>query len=199
VLAEPFEACLPVLRLFREIGVDCYVGGSFASSFHGTPRSTNDVDMVAELKLAHIPLLVAQLQERFYVDASQAIDAVRRRASFNILYLRTMFKVDIFVSGDGPLDRAAMRRRQRIFLGEPPEPVDIASAEDSVLRKLLWYRLGNEVSERQLKDVLGVLKIQKANLDLEYLDSMAKRLEIQDLWRRAAEAAGLESGFEQSE
>lgn len=191
MLAEPFEACLPVLRLFREIGVDCYVGGSFASSFHGTPRTTNDVDLIADLKLAQVPILVAELQERYYIDPQQAIEAVRRRASFNILYLRTMFKIDIFVSGDGPLDRAAMRRRQRIALGEPAEAVDIASAEDSVLRKLLWYRIGNQVSERQWSDVLGVLKIQAGQLDREYLDGMAAELEIADLWERAAVAAGL--------
>ena len=191
MLIEPFEACLPVIRIFSEAGIDSFIGGSFATSYHGTPRSTNDVDLIADLRLAHVPLLVAGLKDRYYIDPEQVLQAIRRRGSFNILYLRTMFKIDIFVSGDDPFSRSAMRRRQRISLGEPPELVDIASAEDSILRKLAWYRLGNEVSERQWNDVLSVVKIQAPHLDLEYMSAMARQLEIEDLWDRLKTASAL--------
>jgi hypothetical protein len=187
MLAEPFAACLPVVKLLREIGSAHYIGGSFASSFHGTPRLTNDVDLVVELNLAQAALLIADLDGRYYIDQARVLEAVKKRSSFNILFLKTMFKIDIFVSGDTLLDRSAMRRRQRISLGD--DEVDIASPEDSILRKLDWYRSGNEVSERQWRDVLGILKTQGSKLDILYLEEMVDALSLRDHWQRARDAA----------
>ncbi len=165
---EAFEASLPVIRALEELHVDYLVGGSLASSFHGKPRSTADADLVADLKLAHATLLAARLVSDYYVDADQIRQAVRSRSSFNVIYLRTMFKVDVFVMKDEPFAREEMRRRQRISIaGE--ERIEIASAEDTVLQKILWYRLGGGQSDRQWEDLLGVLKVRRRELDYEYL------------------------------
>jgi len=181
---EAFEACLPVIQAFEALSVDYLVGGSLASSFHGTPRSTLDVDLVAELKPAHGPLLVAQLGDDYYADLDRITAAIAKRSSFNLIYLRTMFKVDVFVLGDDPLAREVMRRRQRVDLGVGTE-VDVATAEDVVLQKLLWYRLGNEVSDRQWTDLLGVIRVRRDQLDLAYLERWAEHLGLTDLLRRA--------------
>lgn len=184
VQPEAFEACLPVIRAFEVLDVDYLVGGSLASSFHGTPRSTLDVDLVADLKTAHGPLLVARLGDAYYADPERITLAIAKRSSFNVIYLRTMFKVDVFVLGDDPLAREEMRRRQRIDLGDGTE-VDVASAEDVVLQKLLWYRLGNEVSDRQWNDLLGVIRVRGDQLDRPYLHRWAEHLGLTDLLRRA--------------
>ena len=190
---EAFEASLPVIRALRELRVDYLVGGSLASSFHGTPRSTADADLVADLRPAHAPLLAARLADDYYLDVEQIRRAIRARSSFNVLYLRTMFKIDVFVMKDEPFAREEMRRRQRVVLGGD-EGIDVATAEDTVLRKILWYRLGGGLSDRQWDDLLGVLKVRREDLDLDYLRRWAGELEIVDLLDRALAEAGLMPG-----
>ena len=187
------EAIAPVVTAFNHLGIPYHVGGSVASSVHGLGRSTLDADLIADLQLAHVAPLVALLEPDYYIDADAVRDAIRRRASFNVLYQGNMIKVDIFVGGGQPLDRAERGRTQThtFQLGDAPLALNLASPEDTVLRKLLWYRMTGETSERQWLDVLGVLKMQ-TDLDHSYLREWAGRLTIQDLLARAYTDAGLE-------
>lgn len=186
------DAALEVVHAFKHLHVDYFVGGSVASSIHGTPRSTNDVDCVADLKLVHVPLLVMALRDAFYIDADQVRHAVSRRSSFNVIFLETMFKVDVFVLKDDPLAREEMRRRQRVKVGSDEEEIDVASPEDTILQKLHWYRLGGGVSDRQWDDLLGVLKVQK-DLDWSYLSHWSRHLDVHELYHEALRDAGIET------
>lgn len=183
-LADALEAALPVIRLFEELGIDYHVGGSIASSFHGVPRSTHDVDLVVGLRPAHVPLLVARLGDAYYLDHDRIAGAVARRGSFQLLFLRTMLKIDVFVRRDDPLAREEARRRVRVEL-EGRLPIELASAEDTVLRKLLWFHAGGAVSDRQWQDVQGILKVQRGRLDLGYLRRWADTEGIGALLTRA--------------
>jgi hypothetical protein len=187
------EAIAPVVAAFNHLGIPYHVGGSVASSVHGLGRSTMDADLIADLQLAHVAPLVALLEPDYYIDAEAVREAIRRRASFNALYQGNMIKVDIFVGSDQPLDRAERGRTQThtFPFGDDSLALNLASPEDTVLRKLLWYRMTGETSERQWLDVLGVLKMQTA-LDHPYLREWAARLTIQDLLARAYTDAGLE-------
>ncbi len=190
---EALRASLEVIRVLEELDVPYLVGGSLASSFHGTPRSTNDADLVADLRLANVPLLAAALETEFYLDRDQIRDAVRRRSSFNIIYLETMFKVDVFVLKNDPLAREEMRRRQRVVVDEESaRAIDVASPEDTVLQKIAWYRLGGSASQRQWDDILGVLKVQRHDLDREYLERWAVHLDVPDLLLQAFQDAGMD-------
>ncbi len=190
---EALRASLEVIRVFEELDVPYLVGGSLASSFHGTPRSTNDADLVADLRLANVPLLAAALEAEFYLDRERIRDAVRRRSSFNFIYLATMFKVDVFVLKNDPLAREEMRRRQRVLVDEESgREIDIASPEDTVLQKIAWYRLGECASQRQWDDILGVLKVQRHDLDREYLERWAAHLDVPALLRQAFRDAGVD-------
>ncbi|MEW6743961.1 MAG: hypothetical protein AB1486_14515 [Planctomycetota bacterium] len=60
-----------------------------------------------------------------------------------------------------------------------------ASPEDTVLHKILWYQKGGGVSERQWGDVLGILKVQRDQLDLGYMRHWAQSLGITELLERA--------------
>lgn len=193
--ADALRVCLEVARILERVGVRYVVGGSLASSFHGIPRATNDADVGAELRQEHVRPLVEALEGRFYVDEERVRHAVRRASSFNVIELPTMFKVDVFVLGDGPLDREQLARRQRTSLPESGAELDLSSAEDTVLQKLRWYRLGREVSDRQWGDVLGVLEVQGPRMDRPYLERGAELLGVADLLERALrEVAGGESG-----
>jgi len=104
-----------------------------------------------------------------------------------------MFKVDVFISKQRPFDRAQFERKAaQVVATEPERTACVASAEDTVLTKLEWYRLGGEVSERQWRDVQGVLKVQAAGLDLAYLRRWAAELQVADLLTKALVEAGLE-------
>ena len=190
--AEALRVCLEIARLFERLGVRYVVGGSLASSLHGVPRSTDDADLGAELREDHVGPLVQALEGRFYVDEERVRHAVRRRGSFNVIELPTMFKVDVFVLGEGPLHQEQLARRLRVTLPEGGEELEVASAEDTILQKLRWYRLGGEVSDRQWGDLLGVLKVQGQGLDRAYLQRGAELLGVEDLLDRALREGGLE-------
>jgi hypothetical protein len=185
-LAEVLAVTLTVARVLEKLEIPYLLGGSLASSLHGVPRSTVDADLVADLGTRHIRPLVEALSASFYIDEERVADAVRRRVSFNIIHLATATKVDLFVLRADPFARMEMGRRQRITLaGMGGDELSIATAEDTILQKLAWFRLGGSVSERQWNDILGVLKVRRGKLDLPYLEHWAAELELGDLLRRA--------------
>lgn len=190
MLAEPIAVTLFVTDALEALGVSYVIGGSFASALHGVMRATMDADLVADLRLEHVEPFLQKLGEGFYADAEMVRDAIRQHRSFNLIHLDTMFKVDIFVARPRDFDRAQLVRRQlHLFSKDPERRAYVASAEDIVLSKLEWYRLGGEASDCQWRDVLGVLKVQGDSLDLEYMRRMAARLGVADLLARALEEA----------
>jgi hypothetical protein len=191
ILAEPIAVTLEVTAVLERLNLRYVVGGSLASSVHGIPRSTQDIDLVVELPGGCVDALVEELQGSFYVDRDMILDAIRRQASFNVIHLRTMYKVDVFVADRSALVRDEMARRQAVELGEPPQRVYVCSPEDIVLQKLDWYRKGDEVSDRQWNDLVGVIKVQAGRLDLDYLRGWADRLGLAELAERAFGEAGL--------
>lgn len=179
----------PVADAFDALGVAYRVGGSVASSSLGVARSTLDIDVVADLHLAHVDAFVARLAADYYVDADMIRDAIRRRGSFNVIHLATMMKVDVFVLKARPFDQEAFARViHEVIDGERQFP--LTTAEDIILHKLEWFRLGGGVAQRQWEDVLGVIRLQGDALDRPHLDHWARQLGIDDLLARAfAEAA----------
>ncbi len=174
----------------ERLGVDYRVGGSVASSALGVPRSTLDVDLACNLRPEHVVAFVRALAAAYYVDADMIRDAIARRTSFNLVMLETMTKVDVFVSPADAYDREAFGRSTRMSLEPGSREFDIATAEDIILRKLDWYRKGGGVSERHWNDVIGVLRVQAAALDVAYLEKWAELLDLDALLQRArAEAA----------
>jgi hypothetical protein len=110
---EPIEVTLAVTSVLERLEVEYVVGGSLATSLHGIPRATLDVDVVADLRMAHLDPFVAALKESFFVDADMVREAIRRRSTFNILHLATIFKVDVFVIGADELLSIELSRKRR--------------------------------------------------------------------------------------
>lgn len=181
----PVMVTLLVVDALESLSIPYAIGGSFASAWHGVARATLDSDLVADLQPQHTHPFVAQLQDIFYVDETAAGNAIARRSSFNLIHLETMFKVDIFVAKQRPFDQAQLRNATRhVIATEPERSAYIASAEDTILAKLDWYRLGGEVSERQWRDVVGVATMQRDTLDWRYMQEQAATLHITDLLQR---------------
>jgi len=181
-----------VAEALERLAVPYAIGGSVASSYYGVPRASNDVDIVAELGLAHVARLVRLLEPSFYADEHAIRDAVRERSAFNLVDRTAFDKVDVFVPSGEPWQQQQLRRRRAAELtSERHEGTFyLSSPEDTVLAKLRWYDLGARVSERQWLDVIGVLKVQQGLLDEAYLRRWAGELNLIELLEQAMEAAG---------
>lgn len=159
-------------------------GESVASSVHGISRPTLDLDIVADLRADQVDNLAALLQPDFYADPAMMREALERKRSFNVIHYQTSFKIDVFPLRDDDYSRLSFARRrfeQCLSFGLEPLECAVATAEDTILRKLEWYRAWGETSERQWNDLRGVLKVSGPRLDLDYLRQWAPYLKVDDL------------------
>ena len=183
---EPAQVTSIVTRILEGLGIRYLIGGSLASTIYGMVRMTQDSDIVADLKLEQVNSFTAALVKDFYIDEEMIFQAIVQRSSFNLLHRTSFFKIDIFIPKMRPFTEQQFARAQRQVLSlEPPVEAFVCSSEDTVLAKLEWYRMGGEVSYRQWRDVLGIIEVQGAALDLVYLRRWAMELEIADLFERA--------------
>ena len=192
MISEPLCVALQMAEIFENLNIPYLVGGSIASSIYGEPRATQDIDMVAELKNHHVQALIANTKNAFYIEEEDVIRAVSRHSSFNVIHLETMIKVDVFVPGSEAIDREEMRRRRPQTIADTQ--LVVATPEDIVLQKLIWYRKGGEVSDRQLRDVSGILKVQGDRLDWDYLKHWVESLNLSELLQRAKEGSEEHNG-----
>jgi hypothetical protein len=184
---DAWAALAPIVSVFDRLEINYYVGGSFASSLYGAGRSSLDVDLVADLAAKHVPSLVELLRKNYYIDAKMITEAIQRRSCFNLIHLSTSYKVDVFIPKNRRYDREAFRRRRSGHFEDAAGSCNVffCSPEDILLAKLEWFRLGDEISEKQWSDILSVLKYQQPFLDRDYLESQAVELHVADLLARA--------------
>jgi len=195
MITDPIAIALRVARVFRALGIPHMVVGSLASSLHGEGRTTMDIDFVADMNLDSVEGFLDGLRGEFYADEHAIRDAIRRRSSFNVIHLDGMTKVDVFVRPRTGIHIEELARRREVAVGGDPERrLFFASPEDTILQKLRWYRQGGEVSDRQWRDVLGVLKLKREDLDRAYLSRWAQSMDLEDLLSRALREAGIEAG-----
>ncbi|MEG4225442.1 hypothetical protein QUA35_05515 [Microcoleus sp. N9_B2] len=199
VIADPIELAQKIASILLPLNIPYVVGGSVASSLLGENRSTQDLDLVIDLEAQTAQRLIDAMSGEFYISESAVNEAIAksrtapRESSFNVIYLPSMEKADIFVmSSDDPFSASVMSRRQLYPVsGLTEEGIYIYSPEDIVLQKLSWYKLIPGGSQKQWRDVLGVLKVQGERLDLAYLNQWAVTLKVTDLLSGAL----LQSGY----
>jgi hypothetical protein len=187
---DPIQVALRVTRVLDTLGMAHTIGGSIAASFAGEPRSTVDIDVVVACVEREVAALVAALAPDFYVDEDAVRRAVRNRTSVNLIDNATMLKVDLFVAGGTPIDAEQLQRRLFVSLGDGVV-LPIHPPEDILLQKLRWFRLGGEVSDRQWRDVLGIVRVQGRRLDLDYVRRQAPVLAVLDLLERVLAAESM--------
>jgi hypothetical protein len=187
---DAIDVALRVAQALEGVGARYFVGGSLASSIYGEPRVTNDIDFVIDIGIGKIERFIGLLGTDFEVDVDTLRDAVLHGRSANGFYLPLVLKIDFFGNARGPYDEAEFARSRPVEV-RSGRALMVKSPEDTVLRKLLWYREGGEVSDRQWRDILGVLRAQNGTLDIAYLRDWASRLQLSPLLERAmSEAAG---------
>ncbi|NQV18615.1 MAG: hypothetical protein HQ534_08745 [Armatimonadetes bacterium] len=174
----PLEIVEKVTSIFDSLNIPYFIGGSLASSLQGIPRATQDIDFIADINNTIIPKLIDAFKEEFYIDENMVEEAIEHKSSFNIIHLKTIYKADIFVP-DNRAFQDEMSRRVHYFIPDKiNKEIFIASAEDIIIQKLRWFRLGGEVSEKQWNDVLGVVRVQFDKLDLNYLKTQSEKYDL---------------------
>ena len=175
-----------IVALLDRARIPHMLTGSFASTFHGPPRSTRDIDVVIDPTPEALERLLEELApDRYYVSATAAREALVLRRRFNVVDLETGWKIDLIIRKDRAYSREEFARRQPARVASAQ--VFVTSAEDTVLSKLEWAKAGE--SERQLRDVVGVLKARGHELDLAYLERWVDALSLGGLWHRARQLA----------
>ncbi len=171
-----------IVAWLDEAEIPHMLAGSMASTYHGEPRMTRDIDMVIDPTPEAMNRFIASLvRPRFYVDDAEG--AVRRRGMCNVIDTDTGWKVDLIVRKDRPFSLEEFQRRERALIGDIP--LFVATAEDTVLAKLEWRSRSG--SDRQFDDVVSVLAAQ--DVDLDYLRHWSRELDVAESLERALEAA----------
>jgi len=163
-------------------GIPYMLTGSLASTFHGEPRATNDLDLVIDPVPDALELLVDGLErDGYYVDREAARTALRDRTQFNAIGEEAA-KVDFIVRKDRPFSIEEFHRRQSAdLLGIP---AFVVSVEDLIVAKLEWA--AQTGSERQLRDVAGMVAVAGETIDEVYLDRWIAALDLTEAWANVA-------------
>jgi hypothetical protein len=180
-----------VLLALESAGVPYMLTGSFASAFHGAPRTTQDIDIVIAPTLGSLQKLLDQFpSDHYYLSRDAALQAYGSDGLFNVIDFDSGWKIDFILRKSRRFSVEEFERRQPAeLLGTR---LFVASAEDVVVSKLEWARLGQ--SERQIRDVAGILRTKSDSLDLGYVEHWVKALGLDDQWKsegRGRSNAGL--------
>ena len=171
-----------VATVFEQLGVPYLITGSTATIAYGDPRFTNDIDVVVDLPATQIEkLLLAFPAAEFYVSQSAVEAAVAHRHQFNIIHPTSGLKVDVIVASDSDFDRERLRRGRQLPV-LPERTVPFASPEDVILKKMEYFREGQ--SEKHLRDIAGVLRVQGDRIDRAYIASWTAKLDLAEVWQR---------------
>lgn len=175
-----------IVGLLARCDIEHMLTGSFAGSYHGFPRATQDIDLVIDGSEARIVQFVRLATAAgFYASEEAAREAIAVQGQFNVIDRSTGWKVDLIIRKDRPFSREEFsRRRKEDLFGLP---IHLATAEDTILAKLEWARLGD--SERQWRDVIGIIRSRSEDLDREYIERWAAWLGVSEDWKRAAQRA----------
>jgi hypothetical protein len=187
-------AAVAAARLFERLGVPYVLAGSVASSLVGEPRTTFDVDFAVHLPVLRVDALVSAATADFMVDLEDARAAARSNRLFNMIHNKVFAKVDVHVVPRSGLNQSEIERGRWMRLVPSTEEVLVATPEDIVLQKLIWFESGERVSEQQWRDVLGILKVRRGALDLGYMKRWARETGTIALLERALKEVPLRKG-----
>ena len=184
------SALAQAVAALERAGIDYFVGGSMASIVHGEMRTTQDADIIVRVPSGALSSLAATLDQDFFVDGEFLADCFAVGSSCNVIHRKTGFKIDFFPLKTREFSKSEMTRASYVTTADGSR-MRIASAEDCVLAKLEWFEKGDRASDRQWRDVLGVMKAVGPALDFAYMRRWADSLGLAELLGRAITEAGL--------
>lgn len=185
-VSETLLIAIHFARTLESLGIPYLLGGSLASATYGEPRTTLDADFAVHMTPEQAAALAGALRDDYHVQTDALVEAARLKRMANVFHKRPFVKIDMHVRAASGHSLEEMRRAQSVVVGDSSATsLRIATAEDVVLQKLCWFRSADEVSDRQWRDVIGVVKRRGSALDVEYMRKWALVLDVADLLERA--------------
>jgi hypothetical protein len=191
-IQDPSEIARMLHSIFELMSIRYYITGGVCAIAYGEPRTTRDLDVVVQVESTEIAPLVKQLEAVGFYCPPGAVEEIQAGGArvLSVTHMQLVLNADIVLNADTEFDRSKMERRRLEAIGlDESECFWLASPEDVILAKLRWGKQSQ--SEKQWRDVLGVLKVQGETLDFDYLRSWSSRLELTELVESAIAAAGL--------
>ncbi|MEB3887161.1 hypothetical protein [Lyngbya sp. CCY1209] len=193
MIEDPIAIAYKIIDKLDLLNIPYYIGGSVASSLQGEARFTEDIDLVIYLESSQVEIFIQTFGADFYVSDVAVRDAISGRiGSFNLIDLNSLEKADIFISRTDDFSTSKMSRRQ-LYVPEdnPDKAFYLCTPEDTILQKLAWMKIAQNESQKQWRDILGVIKIQRERLDLDYLWQWSEYLNVSDPLNRALQESGM--------
>ena len=178
-MSEELEILKIVVERLEQARVSYFISGSMAANYYSVPRMTRDIDIVLEMRPAHLKLFIESFQNDFYTEEESIREEVNRRGMFNLIHKEYAFKVDFIIRKETEFQDSCFKRRREVRLGD--YEAWIISLEDLVIAKLLWAK--DSLSELQLRDVKNLL-LTAGNLDTAYLEQWVSRLSLKDVYEK---------------
>jgi hypothetical protein len=170
-----------IARALNEAQVPFMLTGSLAAAFYGTPRATQDIDLVIEAQAENLDRLIQNLEDAgLYVDRGAAIEAVDTAGQFNAIDPTSGWKADLIVRKTREFSKTEFQRRrgEELFGIE----VGLTTLEDLIIAKLEWSQLGD--SELQRRDIRNLLELAGDSVDETYMTRWIGALGLQEAWER---------------
>lgn len=178
---EPEDLLRHVRDVCDRLGVTYLVTGSVATIAYGEPRFTNDVDIAIDLPLEKVADFCESFpSDDYYVSRQAAEQAVQQKFQFNVIHPASGLKIDFIVLSDSAFDQSRRARRRELPV-LPDAAAWFASPEDVILKKMVYYQEGG--SDKHLRDIAGVLRVQGDHFDREYIEQWAAELGVVEIWR----------------
>ena len=176
-----------VIKVLERLRIDYMVVGSLSSTFYGEPRMTQDIDIVISLSPEQVDALCSAFPpDEFYVSAEAVVEALERSTQFNLIHPASGGKVDFLLARSDAWGRAQMSRRRLVRIAPDLDAV-VASPEDAIIGKMIYYREGG--SEKHLRDITGIMSVSGEQVDVEYVREWAARLGLSEVWEAVLERA----------
>ena len=172
-----------IARCLGSADIPFMLTGSLASAYYGTPRATQDVDLVIDTSEEQLERLLHLLvEDRLYVSRDAAVEALGGGGQFNVIDSSTGWKADLIIRRDREFSRAEFSRRQKTVLFGVD--VSLTTAEDLIIAKLEWSEMGD--SELQRRDIVQLLEAGGSSLDYDYLMKWIVVLGLEEAWSKVA-------------
>ncbi|HZU00565.1 MAG TPA: hypothetical protein VFA10_12940 [Ktedonobacteraceae bacterium] len=188
---DMYAAIVPFVRALERLALPYALFGSLASSLYGLQRATQQIDLLADLRQEHLPALCQVLEGSSILHYQEQDSSLEHLSSFTFVHLQSLLKIVVTPAEQLIGEQSLTQQVRRLVLVEENEPIAVLAPETLIVSLLNAFRRSEERADDLWYDLLGILKVQRTNLDMLLLEQQAALGDVSALLARALLDAGL--------